>query len=67
MNIDQNNYQKIDDQPESPTSQTPETNAEHRNSEDDANQLTSGQRRERISSLIVIGFIIVLPGQEFLN
>ncbi len=65
MNTDRNNYQQIDDQPESPTSQTQETNDKNLNSEDDANQITSNQLRERKSSLIVIGLISVLTGKIF--
>jgi len=65
MNTDRNNYQQIDDQPESPTSQTQEMNDKNLNSEDDANQITSNQLRERKSSLIVIGLISVLTGKIF--
>jgi hypothetical protein len=63
MDIDINNYQKIDDQSESPTSQTLEMNDKHLNSEDDSNQITADQRGERKSSLIIIGLISVLTGK----
>jgi len=70
MDIDINNYQKIDDQSESPTSQTLEMtdknlNSEdkHLNLEDDSNQITADQRGERKSSLIIIGLISVLTGK----
>jgi hypothetical protein len=53
------------DQLETLTSQTLEINAEHPNLEDDANQLASSQRRERISSLIVIGLIALLTGKKY--
>jgi len=59
------NDHKMVDQPETPSSQTLEINAEHPNLEDDANQLTSGQRRERMSSLIVIALIALLTGKKY--
>ena len=41
MNTDKNNYQKIDGQPESSTSELPEMNPEHPNLEDNTNSINT--------------------------
>ncbi len=61
MNADQN----IDDQPASRTSQPLEMDSNNENLEDNVNPSTPAQRRERMSSLIVLAYLALLTGKIF--
>jgi len=65
MNTDQNKYEKMDDQPEIPTSQRLEMEFDNQSLDANMKPSTPNQRRERILSLVVIALISLLTGKKF--
>jgi hypothetical protein len=65
MNTDQNKYEKMDDQPEIPTSQRLEMESDNQSLDANTKPSTPIQRRERILSLVVIALISLLTGKKF--
>jgi hypothetical protein len=63
MDTGQTSYQQLDHQQEPPVSQP----SDLPNLQNDTNSLTPAQRRERISSLVVIALISLLTGKKFFN